>query len=97
MILHNAKVLRSPRKITTLVRSNAHHDSRVSYRDASVEANDVSSVTSRGERVSSGSSSAVCLSSHTTRGRCKWSYDENIELMRCFISLKEMELAIVIV
>ena len=84
MILRNAKVLRSPSKSTTLVRNNAHHDSGVSYRDASVEASDVSSVTSRGERVSSGSSSAVCLSPHTTRSRRKWSYDENIELMRCF-------------
>ena len=84
MIVRNAKVLRSPSKLTTLVRNNAHHDSGVSYRDASVEASDVSSVTFRDERVSSGSSSAVCLSPHTTRGRRKWSYDENIKLMRCF-------------
>jgi len=44
MILRNAKVLRSPSESTTLVRNNAHHDSGVSYRDASVEASDVSPV-----------------------------------------------------
>ena len=91
MILRNAKVLRSPSKITTLVRNNAHHDNGVSCRDASVEASDVSSVTSCSEHVSSGSSSAVCLSPHTTCGRCKWSYDENIDLIRCFYLSKRDE------
>ena len=43
------------------------------------------------ERVSSISSGAVCLPSHMACCRRKWSYNENIKLMRCFYLYKRDE------
>ena len=72
-----------------LVRLNAHHDAEVSYRIASLDASDVSSACHQGAAaVTTDSLSAKCLQSGTNRGRRKWTYDENIELMHCFYLAK---------
>ena len=74
MKLRSSKSVRSPSascELTSVVRINAHRDTEVSYRCASVEATDESSASFRGECVDAGLLRAECLPSDTTRRRRK--------------------------
>ena len=69
MKLRSSKSVRSPSatcELASVVRINAHQDTEVSYRCASVEATDKSSACYRGECVDAGLLGAECLPSDTT-------------------------------
>ena len=91
MKLRNSKVV-LPSSASVNSRPNprfdAHQDAEVSHCCVSTDSSDVSSDLHCGVAATTGSLSAECLPSGTTRGRRKWTYEENTELMHCFYLAK---------